>query len=187
MGHFVCADAACRAGAETSWPHLEPVHPVSAELHGPLRQLRFLLGHFAGEGRFGAGDAAGERTFYKEMLGMLEAGGRFLSVRMAVGYPVADGRIDTHQALVIISSDEDAALHARAYTDGGRQSDFSLALQGRGICFADVVAAHGEPTRPARKLLQPAPEGLLEHVELDLGERGFAAYSSLTLRRAHGV
>lgn len=187
MGHFVCADAACSGAGATAWPHLEPVHAEHPELHGRLQELRFLIGHFEGQGVYGTGNDAGERPFYKELVGALETGGRFLSVRMAVGYPVADGRIDTHQALVIIgATNGDEALQARAYTDGGRLHDFALEPRDDGICFADVVSAHGQPTRTARKLLGPTAEGLREVVELDLGGDGFAPYSSLVLRRAHG-
>jgi hypothetical protein len=150
-----------------------------------LHRLAFLLGHFEGEGRYAPGPGvSSEERFYKEMIGALEAGGRFLSLRMAVGYPLEDGRDDVHEALVIIGADtEDRALSARAYTDGGATRDFALELTESGLRFADVVTAHGRPPRPARKLLEPIPDGILERVELDLGDRGFAPYSTLILRR----
>ncbi len=65
-----------------------------------LKSLRFLLGHFRGEGRC----AATGYTFQKEVIGTMEAGGQFIALRMAASYPLADGRQDTHRALVIVGS-----------------------------------------------------------------------------------
>ena len=75
----------------------DPVHErAKPDTH--LKRLRFLLGHFHGEGCY----ATGGYRFEKEVVGGLEAGGRFIALRMAASYPLADGRKDIHRALVIV-------------------------------------------------------------------------------------
>ena len=62
-----------------------------------LKPLQFLLGHFRGEGRY----AMIPYSFQKEVIGTMEAGGRFIALRMDVAYPLIDGQLDVHKALVI--------------------------------------------------------------------------------------
>jgi len=145
----------------------------------PLQRLAFLVGHFAGEGHYpGRGGA-----FHKEVLGSWEAGGRFIGLRMAVTYPLSDGRNDVHEALVLVGYDAEAGTYtARAYTDGGTTSDYTLTLEGDRIVFDDRVPAHAANATGARKVLAPRPGGYDEALEIQGHGEPFRTYSALELR-----
>ncbi len=145
----------------------------------PLQRLAFLVGHFAGEGRYpGRGGA-----FHKEVVGSWEAGGRFIGLRMAVTYPLDDGRNDVHEALVLVGYDAGTGTYtARAYTDSGTTSDYTLALDGDRILFADRVPAHAAGAAGARKVLEPRAGGYDEALELQRAGEPFRTYSTLELR-----
>jgi len=72
----------------------DPVHD-HAKPSVYLTPLRFLVGHFRGEGRY----TMTPYSFRKEVIGTPEAGGRFIALRMGVFYPLVDGRTDVHNAL----------------------------------------------------------------------------------------
>jgi hypothetical protein len=59
-------------------------------------------------------------SFQKEVVGTVEAGGRFIALRMDVAYPLVDGQHDVHKALVIAGAEPlSGKITAHAYTDGG--------------------------------------------------------------------
>jgi hypothetical protein len=153
----------------------------------PLQRLAFLVGHFAGEGHYpGRGGA-----FHKEVVGSWEAGGRFIGLRMAVTYPLDDGRNDVHEALVLVGYDGGSGTYtARAYTDSGTTSDYTLALDGDRLLFADRVPAHAAGATGARKVVAPRPGGYDEALEIRRTGEPFQTYSAIELRtaadRTHG-
>lgn len=145
-----------------------------------LQPLAFLLGHFYGEGHY----VRRSGSFQKEVTGVWEAGGRFISLRMGVNYPLADGRNDCHQALVIIGADpKTQAIESRAYTDGGFIFEHPMELHNGTIRFPDRPPGHGSTDRRARKVLCPTEEGYEERLELEQENGEFEAYSILPLRR----
>jgi hypothetical protein len=147
----------------------------------PLQRLAFLVGHFAGEGRY-PGRGGG---FHKEVVGSGEAGGRFIGLRMAVTYPLDDGRNDVHEALVLVGYDAGSGAYtARAYTDSGTTSDYTLALEDDRIFFTDRVPAHAAGATGARKVLAPRPGGYDEALEVQGGGQPFQTYSAIELRAA---
>ncbi|MDA2916054.1 (2Fe-2S) ferredoxin domain-containing protein, partial [Nitrospinae bacterium AH_259_B05_G02_I21] len=156
----------------------DPVH--DHEKPSPaLTKLDYLLGHFHGEGTW----ANRPGGFLKEVIGAWEAGGRFLSLRMAATYPLQDGKKDAHQALVILGvNPSDGQIEARAYTDGGRFHDYHLTLDGDQVIFADRPPGHGTQAKRARKILRPTLEGYQERLEIDTGEGLFEPYYEVTLR-----
>lgn len=155
----------------------DPVHTAS---HGSnaLRRLGFLVGHFSGMGCYA--NRVGE--FHKEVVGGWEAGGRFLALRMAVTYPLDDGRKDVHQALVIVGYDDGQGVYeARAFTDSGTTRTYSLAVGDDQILFEDRIPGHVAADR-ARKVLRPQAAGLDELLEVQTGSEAFRPYSMLELR-----
>jgi len=137
------------AGAAEDLRH-DPVHD-----HGKpsahLKPLRFLLGHFRGEGRY----AMTEYAFQKEVIGSFEAGGRFIALRMDASYPLADGRKDVHKALVIVGSEPSSGnITAHAYTDGGIVREYSIAYSEQALEFTDVPPGHADEWKRARKILK---------------------------------
>ncbi|MGE3538557.1 MAG: (2Fe-2S) ferredoxin domain-containing protein [Candidatus Tectimicrobiota bacterium] len=144
-----------------------------------LRSLRYLLGHFEGPGLY----AEDGGTFYKEMLGGWEAGGRCLALRMGVTYPLPDGRKDIHHAFVVLSvNPQTAGLEARAYSDGGEINDFALTLEGETITFTERPATlHG--ARHGRKIIRPTADGFEERLELDHGDGHYTTHYTVSMRR----
>lgn len=155
----------------------DPVH-AHAHTSVPLRQLRYLLGHFAGPGLYADGG-----TFYKEMVGSWEAGGRCIALRMGVTYPLPDGRKDIHHAFVVLSAQPTADnLEARAYSDGGEINHFQLELAGDTVTFAEREATlHG--ARHGRKIIRPTADGFEERLELDHGDGHYSTHYTVTMRR----
>jgi hypothetical protein len=165
------------AGAAEDFRH-DPVHD-----HGKssthLKPLRFLLGHFRGEGRY----AMTEYAFQKEVIGTFEAGGRFIALRMDASYPLADGRKDVHKALVIVGSEPSSGnITAHAYTDGGIVREYAIAYSEQALEFADVPPGHAEQWKRARKILKPTNDGFEESLEVDAGE-GFVPYYTIPMRK----
>jgi hypothetical protein len=156
----------------------DPVHD-----HGKpsahLKPLRFLLGHFRGEGRY----AMTEYAFHKEVIGSFEAGGRFIALRMDASYPLADGRKDVHKALVIVGSEPSSGnITAHAFTDGGIVREYAIARSAQALEFADLAPGHANQWKRARKILTPTPEGFEENLEVD-GGQGFVPYYTIPMRR----
>jgi hypothetical protein len=146
-----------------------------------LQPLRFLLGSFRGEGRY----VHRPGTFEKEMSGSWEAGGRFLGVRMSVIYPLADGRKDIHEALVLIGPPSENGLFvAQAYTDGGAIVEYHLTYEDGALSFADRPPnERGLQVARARKCLTPTVDGFEERLDIDRGDGRFEPYSVIALRR----
>ena len=156
----------------------DPVHE-----HGKpsahLKPLRFLLGHFRGEGRY----AMTSYAFQKEVIGTFEAGGRFIALRMDASYPLADGRKDVHKALVIVGSEPaSGSITAHAYTDGGIVREYAIERRQQALEFADEAPGHADQWKGARKILRPTPEGFEERLEVDAGQ-GFVPYYTIPMRR----
>ncbi|HVY71642.1 MAG TPA: hypothetical protein VHH73_17050 [Verrucomicrobiae bacterium] len=144
-----------------------------------LKTLRFLLGHFQGEGCH----AASGYTFQKEVIGAFEAGGRFIALRMAASYPLADGRQDTHRALVIVGpARSTGGIIGRAYTDSGGVHEYEVEQAELSLQFADAPPDHGRHWKRARKLLRPTDEGFEERLEVDAGE-GFIPYYTIRMHK----
>ncbi|MGB4069038.1 MAG: hypothetical protein WBK08_13490 [Nitrospira sp.] len=135
-------------------PVHEPEKPSAA-----LEYVRFLLGHFEGAVEL----PLEERSIQKEVVGSWEAGGRFLSLRMAATYRRTNGSWDRHQAFIILGPDEETgALVSRAYTDGGMIQEFHIVIEERRLMFADRVP-HNVPAVAARKVLAPTAHGYEFH------------------------
>lgn len=143
-----------------------------------LRKLDFLIGRFAGEGHY----AHGGRLFRKSVTGTWEAGGQFLSLRMQVAYPLADGKLDVHEACVMVGVEDDR-LQAQVYTDAGGRHDVTLDMSGREVSFPDRPPGHGDTTRRTRKILKPADDGFEELLEVDTDAGTFETYSRIVLRK----
>jgi hypothetical protein len=156
----------------------DPVHDHD-RASAPLQRLAFLVGHFAGEGRY---PGRGGR-FHKEVVGSWEAGGRFIGLRMAVTYPLDDGRDDVHEALVLVGYDADSGRYsARAYTDSGTTSDYTLTIDGDRVLFADRLPAQAPGATAARKVIAPRPGGYDEALEIQAAGEPFHTYSAVDLR-----
>jgi hypothetical protein len=165
------------AGAAEDFRH-DPVHD-HGKSSAHLKPLRFLLGHFRGEGRY----AMTEYAFHKEVIGSFEAGGRFIALRMDASYPLADGRKDVHKALVIVGSEPSSGnITAHAYTDGGIVREYAIAHSEQALEFADVPPGHAEQWKRARKILKPTNDGFEESLEVDAGE-GFVPYYTIPMRK----
>ena len=158
-------------------PVHEPVKPSAA-----LESVRFLLGHFEGTVEL----PLEQRSIHKEVVGCWEAGGRFLSLRMAATYRRTNGSWDRHQAFIILGPDEETgALVSRAYTDGGMIHEFHIVIEERRLMFADRVPHH-VPAVAARKVLTPTARGYEETLELDRGLGVFEPYYSIPIQRKNG-
>ena len=160
----------------------DPVHD-----HGraskPLQRLAFLVGHFVGEGVYPGRTG----SFRKEVVGSWEAGGRFIGLRMAVTNPLADGRNDVHEALVLVGYDGTAATyHARAYTDSGTTMEYTLAFEDDRVIFTDRVPGHVGPATGARKILAARAGGYDESLEVRYADGPFEPYSCVELRPLGG-
>ncbi|NOT53848.1 MAG: hypothetical protein HOP18_04505 [Deltaproteobacteria bacterium] len=156
------------------------VHDPEERRHA-LQPLRFLLGSFRGDGRYVNRDG----SFQKEVIGSWEAGGRFLGIRMSVVYPLADGRKDIHDALVLIGPPaEDGLFVAHAYTDGGAIVEYRLSYESGTLSFADRPPnEHRLQVARARKTLTPTVDGFEERLDIDRGNGQFETYSVIALRR----
>lgn len=143
-----------------------------------LQRLDFLVGRFAGEG----GYAHGGRSFHKSLTGAWAAGGQFLSLRMRVAYPLADGKLDVHEACVMVGVEDDC-LRAQVYTDAGGRHDVTLDLDDDEVSFPDRPPRHGDTSRRARKILRPAHDGFEELLEVETDAGTFETYSCIVLRR----
>jgi hypothetical protein len=155
-------------------PVHEPVKPSAA-----LESVRFLLGHFEGAVEL----PLEQRSIEKEVVGCWEAGGRFLSLRMAATYRRTNGEWDRHQAFIILGPDEETGgLVSRAYTDGGMIHEFDIVIEERRLMFSDRVPHH-VPAVAARKVLTPTAHGYEETLELDRGLGVFEPYYSIPIQR----
>ena len=156
----------------------DPVHD-HGKSSAHLKPLRFLLGHFRGEGRY----AMTEYAFHKEVIGSFEAGGRFIALRMDASYPLADGRKDVHKALVIVGSEPSSGnITAHAFTDGGIVRAYAIARSAQALEFADLAPGHANQWKRARKIIKPTLEGFEENLEVD-GGQGFVPYYTIPMRR----
>jgi hypothetical protein len=165
------------SGAAAELLH-DPVHD-RAKPGAQLKPLRFLLGHFRGEGRF----AMTEYAFHKEVIGSFEAGGRFIALRMDASYPLADGRKDVHKALVIVGLEPSSGnITAHAYTDGGIVREYAVARSEQALEFADLAPGHANQWKRARKIIKPTDDGFEESLEVDAGE-GFVPYYTIPMRK----
>ena len=149
-----------------------------------LQPLRFLLGHFHGEGRYV--HRAG--TFEKAMTSAWEAGGRFIGLRMSVTYPLVDGRKDIHDALVLIGPPSDTGLFAaQVYTDGGAIVEYRLTYEAGTLSFADrPPTERGLQVTRARKCLTPTVDGFEERLDIDRGDGRFEPYSVIEMQQVGG-
>jgi len=155
----------------------DPVHGApNGSVH--LRSLQFLLGHFQGDGRY----VNGSYSFQKQTIGTLEAGGRFIALRMDASYPLADGLKDVHAALVVVGPDESGNIRARAYTDSGVVRKYSVQVDKGFLSFDDVPPAHATQGR-ARKVLSPTYDGFEERLEVDDGRGAFTPYYVIQMRK----
>ena len=160
--------------------------PPDKLVHSPkeqdprLQRLEFLVGHFQGEGKY----LKGGRRFQKDVDGAWQAGGRFLSLRMSVAYPLKDGQVDVHDAFVVVGlNPANKQLEARAYTDSGGKIDYQLEVAGQGICFSDRPLGHQSKmkTLRARKVLCPHENGFEERLEVDFGTGDYELYSHIIM------
>jgi hypothetical protein len=156
----------------------DPVHDhLKPSVH--LTPLRFLLGHFRGEGKY----SMTPYTFRKEVIGTPEAGGRFIALRMGVSYPLVDGGTDVHNALVMVGAQTAPdRFIAHAYTDAGIFRQYLVEGSEGGLQFDDLPPGHADQWRRARKVLRPTPEGFEEQLEVDGGE-GFVPYYVISMQR----
>ena len=155
-------------------PIHEPEKPSAA-----LEYVRFLLGHFEGVVEL----PLEQRSIQKEVVGSWEAGGRFLSLRMAATYRKTNGSWDRHQALIVFGPDEETgALVSRAYTDGGMIHKFHIVIEEGRLMFPDRMP-HNVPAVAARKVLAPTAHGYEECLEIDWGRGVFEPYYSISLQR----
>ena len=156
----------------------DPVHQPEKP-SAALEHVRFLLGHFEGTVEL----PLEQRSIQKEVVGCWEAGGRFLSLRMAATYRRTNGEWDRHQAFIILGPDEETgALVSRAYTDGGMIHEFDIVIEERRLMFADRVPHHVSAVA-ARKVLTPTARGYEETLELDQGLGVFEPYYSIAIQR----
>jgi len=156
----------------------DPVHQPEKP-SAALEHVRFLLGHFEGAVEL----PLEQRSIQKEVVGSWEAGGRFLSLRMAATYRRTNGEWDRHQAFIVLGPDEETgALVSRAYTDGGMIHEFDIVIEETRLMFADRVPHH-VPAVAARKVLTPTAHGYEETLELDRGLGVFEPYYRMPIQR----
>jgi hypothetical protein len=145
-----------------------------------LKPLQFLLGHFRGEGKY----AMAPYSFHKELIGTMEAGGRFIALRMDVAYPLTDGRHDVHKALVIAGTEPlSGKIAAHAYTDGGIIRQYLVQNRQNRLEFEDQPPGHEKRWARARKILQPTENGFDESLEVDTGSGDFIPYYVIAMRK----
>ena len=157
----------------------DPTHDSTARSL-PLRSLEFLVGTFEGDGVL----ENGRETFHKECVGNWEVGGRYIAIRMAVTYPLPDGRKDVHTALALIGTDPRTQhLEGSVFTDGDEVHSYALEMSGGSLVFQDRAdRLHDVAARAARKIFRPLADGYEERLEVDLGG-GFEPYYRLQMSR----
>ena len=160
----------------------DPTHESPA-MNLPLRRLEFLLGDFEGSCIYEGGD----QTFHKEAIGSWEVGGRYIGIRMAVTYPIPDGRKDTHTAFAMIGTNRSTRqLECQVYTDGDEIHPFALTLEDSDLILQERVdRQHGVSASRARKIFSPTEDGYEERLELDYGKGTFELYYRIAMRRVH--
>jgi hypothetical protein len=165
--------------AGTAQPfRFDPIHQPEKP-SAALESVRFLVGHFEGAVEL----PFEQRSIQKEVVGSWEAGGRFLSLRMAATYRTKNGLWDRHQVFIVLGPDEaTGALVSRAYTDGGGIHEFHIVIEERRLMFADRVPHH-VPAMAARKVLIPTEDGYEETLELDRGLGVFEPYYRMLIQR----
>mgnify|MGYP001593026958 CR=1 FL=1 len=153
----------------------DPISP------GPmLAQLAFLEGDFEGEGKY----ADGSGTFRKCSAGRSEVGGRFLGLRMQASYPLPDGSLDRHSALVMVGESGDSGtLTAHVYTDGGAMHHYHVELSAGQVVFADALPDHGAQWKRARKILVPTDYGFEERLEVAGDQGDFVPFYRIAMHR----
>jgi hypothetical protein len=157
----------------------DPVH-VHHKPGTHLKPLQFLLGHFRGEGKY----AMVPYSFQKEVIGTMEAGGRFIALRMDVAYPLTDGQIDVHKALVIAGAElSSGKIAAHAYTDAGLIREYAVEKRKAWLEFEDQPPGHEKQWARARKILQPTETGFEERLEVDPGGGNFTPYYVIQMRK----
>lgn len=157
----------------------DPVHDHT-KTGAHLQPLEFLLGHFRGEGKY----AMTPYSFKKEVIGTIEAGGRFIALRMDVAYPLIDGRHDVHKALVIAGAEPlSGKIAAHAYTDGGLVHEYAVENRKAWLEFEDQPPGHEKHWARARKILQPTENGFEERLEVDDGGGNFIPYYTIAMRK----
>jgi hypothetical protein len=155
-------------------PIHEPEKPSAV-----LEYLQFLLGHFEGTVEL----PQEQRSIQKEVVGSWEAGGRFLSLRMAATYRKTNGAWDRHQAFIVLGPDKETdALVSRAYTDGGMTHEFHIVMEDGRLMFPDRIP-HNMSAIAARKVLVPTAQGYEESVEIDWGRGIYEPYYCMPLQR----
>jgi hypothetical protein len=162
----------------------DPAHKGWRRPEG-LRTLGFLVGRFEGEGRHAHSDA----EFSKQTIGSWEAGGRAISLRMSVAYPLEDG-IGVHHAFVVISeTQEPNRATAQIVTDAGATLHREIALEDDGSLVSEdhvpAAARSGAegPVSRARKVLVPTPAGYEEILQVEHPVAGWSRYSHVAMRR----
>jgi len=156
----------------------DPVHDHRDTPSEP-GSLSFLAGHFRGRGRY----PASKGFFLKEVWGSWDAGGQVLSLRMGVSYPLADGRYDNHEALIVMEPRGAGRAVGRAYGDGGGVSEYEYEVGPDGtVAFSDRPPGHGHAGVRARKRLIPRADGYDEILEVET-EGHFEVYSRISLQR----
>lgn len=150
---------------------------------GPANHLpatRFLAGRFRGEGSY----VAAPYTFFKEVVGAYEPGGRFMTLHMEARYPSENGGKDLHRALVVVGAAAGGArLVGKAFTDGGDVLEYDVDCADGRLAFDDRSPDHAVSCRRARKVLIPTGDGYEEHLLVDRGS-GLEPYYSVVMRRA---
>jgi hypothetical protein len=160
----------------------DPVH-AHGNPGAHLKPLQFLLGHFRGEGQY----AMTTYAFRKEVIGTMEAGGRFIALRMDVAYPLTDGQHDVHKALVIAGAEPlSGKIAAHAYTDGGLIREYAVQNRKTWLEFEDQPPGHKNDWARARKILQPTASGFEERLEVDAGNGNFTPYYSIQMTKIIG-
>ena len=152
------------------------VHPEP----GPtprLAALGFLVGDLRGEGWYGKQRSRVEKRVH----GSRAAGGRHVVLDMTTDHFLADGRVDRHGALVVISETGDD-LVARAYTDAGGFVDYVMEAIAGGVRFTDRVP-HGSDATGACKLLVGTAAGYDEILEIERADGTRSRHSQISLER----
>jgi hypothetical protein len=107
--------------------------------------------------------------------------------RMAASYPLANGREDTHRALVVVGiKSASKCITGRAHNDGGRTCEYEVEQGGDILQLADALPGHGRQWKSARKTLRPTKDGYEESLEVDAGE-GFINYYNISMRKTSSL
>ena len=156
----------------------DPVHD-HAKMGAHLQPLEF-----RGEGKY----AMTPYSFKKEVMGTIEADGRFIALRMDVAYPLVDGRDDVHKALVVAGAEPlSGKIAAHAYTDGGLVHEYAVENRKTWLEFEDQPPEHEKRWTRARKILQPTKNGFEERLDGDPGGGNFIPYYVIAMRKITGA